>query len=150
MPVPAAEKYGAGLTPEQAAVLDSNLRGASDFRRAFGYGTACVGVLLFLGLAYYTHIELAGLVAHLPKKAGAAERTFYAILAVRAVVAVAFAWFCYQIVRAGERMALPHWQAAHAEALLGVRTPLRQMRAMLHEVAELAGKLQKGGDADDK
>jgi hypothetical protein len=108
-------------------------------RKWLGYGIGTVGILVVGLTAFWAFWEIAKLREPLTELA---LRAAYAKLAAHAVVSVAVVFFGYQLVRAAERMILPHWwiQPHHCELLqllLGVDTPVRASTKTVEKLTDL-------------
>lgn len=113
--------------------------GDAKWRRWIGYGSMLLGVTLMGVLFCFARADL------IPPTTPSVEPETLALarFATHAVVTVAGAWFCYQILRAGERMALPTWalrSTRRAQVLLGMRSPPEEIGKQFAEVRDAIAK----------
>lgn len=94
-------------------------------RTRTGWSIGGVGFVIVLSTAGYAFARLAGAAPPAPGNA----TFFYVVTGAQTAISLALVLFGYQLVRAAERMLLPHWVAEqHPEAakvLLGIEDPVR-------------------------
>jgi hypothetical protein len=127
-------------------------------RTKFAYRMGLCGLVILAGLIGLSFYALHSWFAEPSKDFGAnndARKWAYIFAFVKAGthagITLAAVWFCYQVVRAAERMALPfHWLSSHpdlARALLGVQDPFRAVFRMMKELQASTGmEIEKIGD----
>jgi hypothetical protein len=104
------------------------------WRRRIGYCLAVFGIGGIIYLAYHVIRNLEAIVDKPPT-----TPLLYIYVGGHAVVTVALVFFAYQLIRAAERLIMPHWWTVEtARTMLGIRDPLSQTT----KVAErFAGKI---------
>lgn len=137
-------------TREPRALSASDV-GDAKWRRWIGYGSMLLGVVLMGVLFGFARADLVPpQPVSPPVPPPESETLALARFATHAVVTVAGAWFCYQVLRAGERMALPTWalrSTRRAQVLLGMRSPPEEIGK---QFAEFRDTVMKALPAKDK
>jgi hypothetical protein len=85
-----------------------HLQGITTWRRRAGYGLLGFSGLSILAVFLYSTYHLHGL-ASLPKEFP--QERFWLLVGGQAVVTFFAVYFLYQVLKAGERMAMPYWWA---------------------------------------
>jgi hypothetical protein len=129
-------------------------------RRSLGYALAGGAIVGFIALVVWLVFWGLPEIKPVPVADGTALQVpvFIAYVSGHVAITVACAYFLYQLLRAGERLSLPHWwidkaiekDGAILHAMLGVRTPAAEVEAALTAVGRLAevakGKHEKPGE----
>lgn len=129
--------YDAVMTPESGGDEDGipSAFALAQQRRLVGYVVGIIGMGLVVGILWTSH----GSLAHLLPLADVSDRHFHfliVLIASHAIVAVAGIAFGYQLLRAAERMLMPHWWVRNPEiaaVMLGMRHPARDVHAAVRD-----------------
>lgn len=115
-----------GTDPRQQGDIIQN-------RRNLGYLIGLLGVAGVVFLIWRSFCEINELTQ------GRSDKLVIAGLVAHGIVAVAGVFFCYQLIRAGERMLFPHWWLSRdvevAKVMLGITDPVSQATKILQTVA---------------
>ncbi|WNG41533.1 hypothetical protein F0U61_53530 [Archangium violaceum] len=112
-------------------------------RRHIGYGVGAAGCLGLGGLGIYSFDSLHSLIrwplSSLPPS------LFWALIVGHALITMALVFFCYQLIRAAERLMLPYWWVEKhpeaAKAMLGMMDPVSTFTKATEHVADVVGKV---------
>ncbi len=98
----------------------------------------CVGYALMICSAFALGTLLNCALTHLPSPEGHnGDTAWMLVLAAHGVITVSAAWFCYQVLRAGERMAVPLWiDSEKAKVAYGIRGPHREVFKVLQKMLD--------------
>ena len=91
---------------------------------------------------YFAHAALNALQAN-----EGTEKFVLAKMIGHGLLTFAFIWFCYQLLRVGERMSIPHWWLKNSRALhvlLGVQHPTEHVRPTLEMMKTAMQMMGKG------
>jgi hypothetical protein len=151
--IPVAGVIAAPATSQTQAALSSALGDYRDYATArASYGK----LLIAIGIGLLVLLFVVSLWT-LPWTRPSADLTWgLAVLGAHALVALAAAFFAYQLIRAGERLLIPARVIESADvdvirALTGVDTPASVARKALKEGVAMGGDLvTKAGDAAAK
>jgi hypothetical protein len=109
-------------------------------RRQIGYAIGCLGIL---GIIATLAVSLWSLHV-LAEPTKEFEVFAYVKMGAHAVLTVAAVWFCYQMLRAAERMVLPYWWVRYntdaVRVMLGIRDPWRSAMRAGEQMVELGSK----------
>lgn len=123
----------------------------SSWRRTWGAGTAIAATVCLIALLGASQWLLPTM-EEVTKLTWQNQTSFIAWLIVRGVVDVAGVWFFYELLRVGERLALP-LRVKNAEVFLGVKNPVqaveKELRALVDKLVgivegQMPGKGVKG------
>jgi uncharacterized membrane protein YcjF (UPF0283 family) len=148
VPNPAAHKPGEGIKENNAAVPGSpeDYGGKANpayetyvqHRRYLGFAVGGFAILFVLSLGVWSLYSLHNLLA--PTN-DVQLRFVIALFVVHAIITVALVYFCYQLLRAAERMLLPYWWASEkvevAKVLLGIEDPVSTSTKVLQQASEV-------------
>jgi hypothetical protein len=110
------------------------------WRRSIGYA---IGAVAILGVAAMLAFSMWSLHEMAPPDDGQ-EIYGYVMLGAHAVLMIAAVWFCYQLLRAAERMVLPYWWVRFntdaVRMMLGITDPWRSALKAGEEILEVGTK----------
>ncbi|HZH04964.1 MAG TPA: hypothetical protein VEY30_14360 [Myxococcaceae bacterium] len=110
-------------------------------RRLLGYGLGGAAIVGVLGLSLYSYCALSGL--KVPTNPWEAQ-LLWIHAGGHAAIAVGLVYFCYQLLRAAERLALPYWWVSEnpdvARVLLGIADPLSSLKKLASAVGPVTGR----------
>lgn len=149
----------AGDTPELAGLKKDDVRKTPERlnierqRIALGYFIGAASIVAIGALAWDTLSELQTM--KVTDIDAGHERVYFALFGARAVIVVAIVWFCYQLIRLAERLALPFWWFENnieiAKALLGVQDPFRAIMKFVKELTAVSSEsVEKGVELAEK
>jgi hypothetical protein len=112
-------------------------------RRGIGYGAGMVAAGGLVALGVFSFSSLHSLVSDPYSKL--APSYFWAVIVGHALITVALVFFCYQVLRAAERLMLPYWWVEKhpeaARAMLGMMDPVTTATRIVEQVADAASKV---------
>ena len=125
----------------------NELRAALLHRMWFGYGVGGLAIVAFVALTGWSFIHLGDL-ARAPFDTMELQRLGI-LVGGHVLITFAVALFIYQMLRAGERLSLPHtWvqqvlgsDPTFLRALLGVRNPLALAEKIAEKQIKMAGEI---------
>lgn len=126
---------------------NAELKAAILSRRRFaGYVAMIFGVVGIVALGWHSFRALVNLTS---ETGGLSDTVILATFLAHAIITVALVMFFYQLMRAGERLMLPHWLGTKPEdvevmrIMVGVEPPMRSALKMVREVSEAVRPLTK-------
>lgn len=134
----------AAETPYAFGYMAGLGQGSRDFkdvvedRKTLGLVLGAFGIFMIAGIGVWSMYALDKLELRMPT-----AQTFYLVkLGVHALITVALVFFCYQLLRAAERLMLPYWWASQstevAKLYLGISDPLSTLKKVAEEMPKLA------------
>ncbi|NOK34274.1 hypothetical protein HMI49_13815 [Corallococcus exercitus] len=127
------EDYGV----TQASPIDAIYEKYVTHRRNLGFFVGGFAIVFVVGLGFWSFYSLHHIFAPIDQ----VHSTFViAQLIAHAVITIALVFFCYQLLRAAERMLLPYWWASEkvevAKVLLGIEDPVSTATKMLNSTSD--------------
>jgi hypothetical protein len=109
-------------------------------RRCVGYAIGIIGILGVSGILVFSVWSIHSM----PEPSPGMVWFEYGRLGAHAVLMVAAVWFCYQLLRAAERMLLPYWWVRYntdvVRMMLGIADPWRSAMKAGEQLVELSSK----------
>lgn len=131
------------------AELERSLQERKDFiriinlRRYIGYVLGVAGMLALLAIGKLSFVSLHDMAR--PPFSGLPTSLVWAIAVGHALITVALVFFCYQLIRAAERLILPYWwiegSPETARLMLGVTDPVSSAMKLTEQMVDTAGKI---------
>lgn len=119
----------------------------TDTRRCWGYALKCVAILGVVAAVLISFSDLRALAEQAAQgefnQGGLGRERLWLFVGGHALITVAAIYFFYQLLRAGERLALPYWWVERnpdARMMLGVQDPASTIRKAAEEIGETTAK----------